>query len=240
MLTHCPHCKQQLNFSKDQLGQLRQALAQLAPGKALQLKCPYCQQVIKLEKPATPQGAVIAEPPGRPAAQSVRQGPLPPPPPTLDWLHNGAFQDGDKVEDVPMAMIVHGTNEQNNALSTTLARLGYQVVASQSADDALERMQFVSFACIVLFVDAAGGVNQSPFHAYMAHLGMETRRGIIYVLVGSSLHTMYDIEAFASSANLTISTQDFGHIDVILRRAIHDYEDLFGPLMEAFAEGGKG
>lgn len=239
MLTHCPHCKQQLNFSKDQLGQLQQALAQLSPGKVLQLKCPYCQQAIKLEKPAPSQDTEVVEQQAAPAGQPAQKMPVPPPPPTLDWLHNGSFQGAERVEDVPMAMIVYGNDEQEKTLGAALEGLGYQVATSRSTDEALERMQFVSFACIVLFVDEDGGLAQSPFHEHMAHLEMDVRRGIIYVLVGSSLHTMYDIEAFANSANLAINTSDIGHFDVIMRKAIHDYEDLFGPLMEAYAEGGK-
>ncbi len=219
MLTQCPHCNQPLRFSEEQGHRLEQALAQLAPGKLLNLKCPHCRETIGLDKSGSPP----RESGGRIA---------PPPPPQLDWLRTGAYQGEEKVEDVPMALVLHQGGEQRQRVIEALEAVGYQVFVSENKDDALERMRFVNFACIVFHVDMEGGVDQSAFHDHMRRLAMDRRRYIFYILLGDSLHTLYELEALALSANLTVSTDDLPYLDVILRKAIPDYEELFGAFLE--------
>jgi hypothetical protein len=68
---------------------------------------------------------------------------------------------------------------------------------------------------------------------------MERRRYIFYILLGDRFHTLYDLEAMANSANLTVSTADLKHLDIVLRKAIPSYEELFGPLFEELGAYGK-
>ncbi len=54
MLTHCPSCQQKLPFTSEQISRLEHALAQLAPGKLLTMKCPLCRTALSLEKSGLP------------------------------------------------------------------------------------------------------------------------------------------------------------------------------------------
>nr|WP_321465273.1 hypothetical protein [uncultured Desulfobulbus sp.] len=226
MLTQCPFCQQPLRFSEEQRSRLEQALSQLAPGKLLILKCPLCRETISLDKSGLP-----------PQAVSCRVAP--PPPPSLDWLNTGLYQGEEKVEDVPMALVLHGDNEQRQGVVEALESVGYQVFVSETAADALERMRFVNFSCIVFHVDMEGGVAQSAFHAHVRLLSMDRRRYMFYILLGSALHTLYDLEALAYSANLTVNTGDLPRLDVILRKAIPAYEELFGAFLEELEAYGR-
>lgn len=226
MLTHCPFCQQPLPFTEEQTSRLEQALGQLAPGKLLNLKCPLCRETIGLDKTGLP-----------PLASSARI--TPPPPPPLDWLQTGLYRGEEKVEDVPMALVLHRADEQRRQIGEALESVGYQVFMAENTADALERMRFVNFSCVVLHADMEGGVASSPFHGHMRALPMERRRYIFYILLGSSLRTLYDLEALACSANLTVNTRDLGHLDIILRKAIPAYEELFGAFLEELEAYGR-
>jgi hypothetical protein len=226
MLTQCPFCQQPLRFSDEQSSRLEQALVQLAPGKLLNLKCPLCRETIGLDKSGLPPQAPVPRV-------------VPPPPPTLDWLHTGLYQGEEKVEDVPMALVLHQSGEQRQRVGEALEAVGYQVFMSETTADALERMRFVNFSCIVFHVDMEGGVGHSTFHAHMRRLSMDRRRYIFYILIGSAFRTLYDLEALACSANLTVNTGDLRHLDVILRKAIPSYEELFGGFLEELEAHGK-
>jgi CheY-like chemotaxis protein len=225
MLTHCPHCQQSLQLTKDMISRLEQALSQLDPGKMLTIKCPLCRKAITLEKSGRPQMS--------PAKVQ------PPPPPNLDWLTTGLFEGEDKVEDVPMVLILHKPDEQRQRISEALEAVGYQVFMADTVQDALERMRFVQYSCIVLQAEMEGTLAQSTFHTHMRTLSMDRRRYIFYILIGDTLHTLYNLEALAFSANLIVNTADIPHLDVILRKSIPTYEELFGPFLEELSSYGK-
>lgn len=226
MLTHCPSCRQDLQFTEVQLSKLKQALVRLAPGKMLAMKCPLCRNTISLDKS------------GQPAEKSNSQV-QPPPPPNLDWLEAGIFQGEEKVEDVPMALVLHQDDEQRQQICEALETVGYQIFTATTVTEAMERMRFVNFSCIVFQAQLEGGLEQSTFHEHMRKLPMDRRRYIFYILIGEQLHTLYNLEALANSANLTVNTTDLRHLDIILRKSIPAYEELFGPMLEELAAYGK-
>jgi hypothetical protein len=84
-----------------------------------------------------------------------------------------------------------------------------------------------------------GGLARSVFHAHMRNLAMDRRRSIFYILLSDSLHTLYDLEALACSANLTVNTRDLQYLDMILRKAIPAYEELFGAFLEEMEAYGR-
>jgi hypothetical protein len=226
MLTQCPSCKQALQFTEQQVARLEQALSQLAADKLLTMKCPHCKDSISLDQNGLP-----------PQRGGVRVAP--PPPPNLDWLNTGVFQGEEKVEDVPMALVLQQAGEERTRVGEALETVGYQVFFSDSVADALERMRFVSFSCIVFHTAVEGSLAQSVFHAHMRKMAMDRRRYIFYILLGSTFHTLYNLEALAHSANLTVNTSDLRHFDIILRKAIPAYEELFGSFLEELDAYGK-
>ena len=226
MSTTCPHCQASLTFSAEQRAKIDQALAKLPPGAALKLKCPQCSDVIDLAKAAA--SAQTA-----PVSRAAEAGKVqPPPPPPLDWLSSGEIVDSGKVEDVPMALVLCPAGPGRDAILETLQALGYQMVSTDNMQEAQERMRFVRFACIVYQAGMHGGLDASPFHAAMCSMAMEHRRHIFYILTGDSLHTLYDLEALAYSANLTVNNKDLPKLLVVLRKAFQAHEELFGPLLE--------
>lgn len=225
MIHQCPHCQGSIRFSPEHKSKLDQALTQLEPGKLLTLKCPHCKQAIKIDQSGqSPSGDSMVQPPE---------------PPNLEWLTNGAYQGEEKVEDVPMALVLVGPSDLCDNTCAAIEAVGYQVVRATSPEEAIERMRFVNFACVAYQSDLEGPIEKSTFHRYLCQLPMERRRYIFYILLGAHFHTLYNLDALAYSANLTVNVQDIKHLDRILYKAIPDYEELFGPLLEELGAHGK-
>lgn len=225
MISNCPNCRKTLRFSDAQREKILQALNKLAPGKQLTIKCPHCQAAIRMEGGER---------------KSIDDGSLQPPaPPDVDWLKAGRFEGEEKVEDVPMALVLFEDTPQREKVVEAMKTVGYQVVTVGTPEEAMERMQFVSFSCVALHCELEGTLDDSSFHEYMRKMPMERRRYIFYILIGSKLHSLYDLEALALSANLVVGEKDLKYFDVILRKAIPAYENLFGPILEELATYGK-
>lgn len=226
MITNCPQCRQPLRFSQAQQTKINQALHKLTRGKRLTIKCPHCRVAIKLDSPA----------PSAAAAEAELQ---PPAPPDLDWLTTGRFAGEEKVEDVPMSLVLYDDSPERELVKAAMKDVGYQVVTATTAEEAIKRMQFVGFSCVTLHTGLEGGLEKSAFHDYMRNMAMERRRYIFYIVIGPHFHTLYNLEALSTSANLVVAEKNLKYFDVILRKAIPEYEELFGPILEELAAYGK-
>lgn len=221
MISNCPNCKKTLKLGDAQKAKLQQALDTLEPGKKLTIKCPSCSHPIMLE--ATTPGGL--KPPG---------------PPDLSWLKEKSVQEDDRIEDVPMALVLYPENEQRDIIRDALEQVGYQAVFANSVDNARERMRFVNFACVVQHSQFEGPkLEESSFHLYMRNMSMQRRRYLFYILVGPEFSTLYNLQALAYSANLVINDKDLYHTSTALRIAIPLYEEVFGPFMEELTSAGK-
>ena len=227
MISSCPHCRLALKFNEGQLAKLQQALKALEPGKRLTIKCPQCKKPIQLDA-------------GGKSEFTSTCAVTPPPPPNLDWLKAGRLEEEEKVADVPMALVLHPDPDAMAKVKAAMESVGYRVLTADSVEEAIEQMRFFSFACVVFHADfEPGGLDNSAFHNYMRKMAMERRRYIFYILFGPEFHSLYDQEALAYSANLVVSEQDIKYFDIILRKAIPAYEELFGPILEELNAYGK-
>ncbi len=226
MVTICPHCQHALSLSDAQKVKLQKAVNALAPGKKLSIKCPSCTKPITFEAGTSLQGP----------ADMVK----PPEPPDLNWMKESALQDENRLDDVPMALILFPANKQRDIVKDAIEAVGYQVIFAENTKEARERMRFVNFSCVVLYSRFEGpDLNKSEFHRFMRGMGMSRRRYIFYILIGPEFHTLYNLQALACSANLVINEKDLLQLGVALRRSIPIYEELFGPFMEELTSAGK-
>ncbi|HCC55585.1 MAG TPA: hypothetical protein DEQ20_11825 [Desulfobulbaceae bacterium] len=241
MLAQCPHCQQNLLLSESQLEKLKTALASLSAGKTLRMGCPKCGQPIVLNADGSVAnqaelGSAIA---ALKKPQPVRQPPPAPVPPALDWLVSGAYSEKEVVENVPHALIMIADQEITARVTTAFGEMGYQPTYARSAEEAIEKMQFVNFEAVALHSRFEGGdLASSTVHQYLREMAMTRRRYIFYILIGSEFHTFYDLEALANSANLVVNDSDANHFSLILKRGLNDYQDLFGPYLKALGNYG--
>lgn len=166
--------------------------------------------------------------------------PAPPRPPDISWLKTGDVGGRAQITDVPTALVLMGEGEAKEAVSKVFQDLGYQVEGANSAAEAIEKLKFKTFAAILMHTGFEGGaIDESEFHKHMQWMSMSRRRHTFYVLVGPQFRTFYDLEALSVSANLVVNEKDIRHLNVVLRKGIHEYESLFGPLLVALHELGR-
>lgn len=228
MIATCSHCQKKLKLS----AKIEDSLQQLGPGKSLRVNCPQCGGAIILDflsltlEPATPPSV---SPTPRASSKQV----IPPPPPDLSGLDSNNQEGKATVEDVPKALILMPDTANCSLITEALESLGYQTTFVQSAEDAMERMQFINYASVLLHSHYEGdSLEKSTFHRFMQAMNMNKRRYIFYIITGPEFNTLYDLQALAHSANLVVNEQDLGQLALILRRAIPQYEGMFGAIMQ--------
>ena len=165
---------------------------------------------------------------------------MPPPPPDLSGLSNNASVHKGTVEDIPKVLILMPDSPNRRLIIEAMEALGYQPSFSLSAEDAMEKMQFVNFASVILHSHYEGpSLENGVFHRFMRDMSMNKRRYIFYILIGPEFHTLYDLEALAYSANLVVSDKDLPQLTIILRTAIPQYEAMFGAIMQEMSVLGR-
>lgn len=238
MTITCPHCSKNLKLND----KIRASVQNLPTGQSLRLKCPHCENTIFCDADSLPGSQKMNEPPQSSDVPGELRNFLvkPPSPPDITWLKDGVFNEEEAVEDIPQALVLVQPGESRDLIAKAVESIGYQPTFAQSATEAMEKMQFVTYAGVILHSQfEGGGLDQSSFHQYMRKMGMEKRRFIFYILVGPSFFTLYDLEALANSANLVVNEKELPDFLTILRKAIPQYEELFGTLMaELSAFGG--
>ncbi len=225
MIASCGKCGKKLKLST----KIEQSLAGLEAGKSIRVKCPDCGEGIILD-PRTMK--IEANVP----ASSV----TPPGPPDISWLLDGDFSDEEVVEDIPLALVLMDDLPGRDTVVKGIESIGYRAEFATSSREAIEKMRFVDYASVVLHSRFEGkNIKLGSFHQYMSSIHMSKRRYIFYILVGPEFNTFYDLQALAYSANLVVNDNEISRFDVILRKAIPEYEILFGPIMEELRLHGK-
>jgi hypothetical protein len=171
MIVNCPSCEKQLKLPK----KISENVRELATGKIINIKCPQCSGIISLH-------ADMVSPP-QAAGKAGRAKPTsfvtPPPPPDITWLKDGRYEGKETIEDVPMALILMQENPAREFVISSLEGIGYKAELVDSTADAIEKIQFVDYACIVLHsLYESNGINTNAFHKQMCSLNMSKRRFI--------------------------------------------------------------
>ena len=236
MIVNCPHCGKQLRMS----GKIQESIEKLDSGKKIKIKCVHCSKPFGLDASQLESDSAVLSAGKTTRGSSASHRVQPPPPPDTAWLKEGVFEDKEIVEDVPQALVLMpDTPDKENIIEAAKA-FGYQVETASSAEEAVNKMQFVNYSSVFLHsAYEPGGVKSGIFHRYMQNMKMSRRRLIFYVLIGEEFQTLYDLQALSHSVNLVVNDAEISHIVTILRKAIPEYEILFGPLMEELRIAGK-
>ena len=163
-----------------------------------------------------------------------------PKPPDISWLWTGRHEDYSQAKDVPTALVLMADGKNKTGVSIILKELGYQVEVVDTPLEAIEKIRSFNITVILLHTEfEEGALLDSTFHEYMKWLPMEKRRPIIYMLLGPKFRTLYNLEALSNSANLVVNDRDIKNLSLILRKSFYDYEELFGPFLEALTGSEK-
>ncbi|MDO5673846.1 MAG: hypothetical protein Q4G66_02850 [bacterium] len=165
-------------------------------------------------------------------ARKEYEGPAVPQPPGDSWLESDAA-DGREESSGLHALLLVQDREQVLHMGMALQRMGYTTAAVQSAEHALDELKSATYQLIVCGTEAA----YSTFRDYLSRsLPQQRRRLLYYVLVGPDVHTCYNLQALALSANLVINERELPYFETILNKGLQDYTELFGPFLEVLGE----
>jgi hypothetical protein len=237
MIAHCPHCQKKLKLSPN----VESGLKMLSPGKSLRITCPQCGEAILLDASALETPQAPAKTTGAPMPCPTKQQVTPPPPPDLSGLNDNVYEGKAIIEDIPKVLILMPPESPSCRLITeAMETLGYQASFVQSAEDAMEKMQFINYASVILHSHYEGTpLENGVFHQFMRAMSMNKRRYIFYILIGPEFHTLYGLEALACSANLVVNDKELPQLAIILRTTIPQYEGMFGAIMQEMSALGR-
>jgi hypothetical protein len=233
MIVNCPHCGKHLKLSD----KIRESVRQLTPGRKIKVKCVHCSVPFGLDENSVKNASPVHS-----GAEEIASGRSvsPPTPPNTDWLKEGIYEDQEVVEEVPRALVLMPESSQRDMVVKAATGSGYRVEMSATPEDAIDVMRFVNYAAVFLHQHfEPGGVHSGKFHQFMRQMNMSRRRYIFYVLIGEQFQTLYDLQALAYSANLVVNDNEIPFIGTVLKKAIPEFETLFGPLMEELQVVGK-
>ncbi len=239
MNTSCQKCGKQLKLNQ----KILESVKGLGPGKSIRIKCPKCASAIVVDgsifgKKAAPKKKI--EKKQAPGQKKQTGFVKPPSPPDISWLKDGLFDEEQVIEDVPLALILMNEHPGRDTIIESVESIGYKTEFVKTGEEAIEKMQFVEYSCVVLHTLFEGlGLKSSSFHEFMSKMSMSKRRFIYYILVGKEFKTLYNLQALGHSANLVVNETEIPYFNVIIRKSIPEYEELFGPIMEELRLHGK-
>ena len=248
MIDTCPHCQEPLNLSGSQQSKVQTALDKLPPGNLLKLGCPHCQKPFELKPDGTLPGQQNPKPQENSADISIKATSRgarktdvpPPPPPDISWLSSGKMQEKEVIEDTPMALILINKGAGLSSVREAFEDEGFLPVFADTLDDALNRMQFTTFAAVLLHSRFEGeSFDNNSFHIFMRKMAMLRRRNLHYTLVGPEFQTLYDLQALSYSANLVVNDNELNNFRLILKKSLHESQKLFGPLADSLVRQGR-
>ena len=237
MIVNCPNCNKQLKLSD----KIQESVQQLGPGRKIKVKCVHCAVPFGMDansiKTASPNRNAGRPAPGEGASTGKVR---PPASPSTEWLREGVFEEKEIVEDIPRALVLMPDSPLRETVVKAATEFGYRVEQAPSPEEAIDKMRFVNYAAVFLHSDfEQAGISSGKFHQFMREMNMSRRRYIFYVLIGKQFETLYDLQALAYSGNLVVNDNEIQFIGTVLKKAIPEFETLFGPLMEELHVAGK-
>jgi len=129
------------------------------------------------------------------------------------------FELGDRTSiicaDPATAEIVRGS----------LKDIGFKTHFADSDDDALERIRYTQYNCIVVHENFAGAtLHSNAVMQYLAPLPMPQRRGSFICLIGDSFNTLDAMQAFAHSVHVVVNLLDLPNLTAILKKSFAEFE----------------
>ena len=166
--------------------------------------------------------------PKPPEPEPIAKPAVSPPPPPERWDDNDD-PDSRGEDEGRYALVLLKNPEQLALVEAALDGLGFTPLSAPTASRGIEMLRRAPYQVVVCGSDAT-------FARFRDHLTknvpQKRRRLIYYVLVGPHLHSCYNMEALAMSANMVVNDKDLPELEDILRKGFLAFERLFGSYLE--------
>ncbi|MGV3533722.1 MAG: hypothetical protein ACO1QR_15240 [Chthoniobacteraceae bacterium] len=117
-----------------------------------------------------------------------------------------------------------------------LTAMGYKIHTGLFLDDSILKLRTHEYDVVVVSEHFSGSTLED--HGILAEanrIPMAQRRRQRFVLIGASLTTNDELQAFGCSVDVVLSLQDLGNLRPVLRRSLSRAAALYAPLNEALS-----
>ena len=139
------------------------------------------------------------------------------------------FEPGDTT-----ALVCVDVPEVQRLVVDNLTELGCKIHTGLFTEDILVKLQTHAYDIVVIaehFADS--NLLSNPILQSTLEIPPDQRRRQIIALVGSSIHTDSDMEAWRHSVNLVVNLADVPNIKHVLRRCMQRSRSFYTPYSEA-------
>jgi hypothetical protein len=144
------------------------------------------------------------------------------------------FEPGDKT-----ALICVDVPEMQRLAVENLAELQYKLHTGLFVEDILLKLQ-TNVYDVVVFSEHFGGADAkaNPIAQAILDIAPNQRRKQVIVMIGASVHTDSDMDAWVRSVDLVVNLADLPNLKHVLRRAVQRTIAFNAPYAEALATAG--
>jgi hypothetical protein len=209
------------------------------PDRPFNVRCPRCQNVVRLAG----KGADSAPPPA----------PTPPPPTPVDLrpapdAGGGPTSEGMRAQMMaqlrremttgeggagPLALVAFPDPGPAAAITLTLTRMGYHVETVDEFDEAARLLDQGAFQVVATARVAAAQGRPESLYQRLSRLPPDARRRLFVVLVGDEFKTGEGTQAFLVLADLVLHSRDAGNADPLIRSTVAERKRLYQAYDEA-------
>lgn len=141
------------------------------------------------------------------------------------------FEPGDRT-----ALVCVDVAETQRLAIDQLAELGYKIHTGMFLDDSILKLRAHAYDVILVSENFNGSsLEMHPILAESVKLPPVQRRRQLVVVIGPSLNTNDEFQAFALSADVVVSVADVVNLRPVIRRAVNRAAEFYAPLHEALA-----
>jgi predicted Zn finger-like uncharacterized protein len=231
MIIRCDNCSTSLQLDETKI-----------PGGNFTVRCPRCQNLVRVQKGAGAGSATVQQLAANKPAEAVAEGAQQFAAKENEFQINAALKsllsalqtekkvsesnDDSTTEKPRRVLLCLGSRREDVAKLLTTA--GYKVYLAQTPAQANERLRDGKTSILFFSPDFAaefGGaaILQQKVNAMPSF----ERRRLFLVSLEDEGTTMSAHDAFLRNLNLIVNTNDIPQLPLILNRAVHDFNDLY-------------
>jgi CheY-like chemotaxis protein len=144
------------------------------------------------------------------------------------------FELGDKTS------LVCTNDDISGTVRNVLHDLNYKFHTAENGDEAVDRLRYTQYNCIVLSEDFCGStLITNAVLNYLAPLPMALRRNSFVCLVGPSFKTLDAMQAFVQSVHVVVNPIDIPNLAAILRKSLAEFEQHYRTFNQVLAARGE-
>lgn len=230
MIIRCDNCSVSLQLDESKI-----------PSGNFSVRCPRCQNLLRVQKDASGRGLSTVEQLAASQAAAAAEGAedfaaresgaqintaLRSLMTALQSEKDGLASDSDGDEKPRRILLCLG--EKSDETARLLAKSGYKVYVAQSPAQANERLREGKTEIVIFSPDFAAEMGGAAVIQQKANsMYSSERRRLFLISLEDGGTTMNAHDGFLRNLNLIVNTNDLQQLPLILNRAVGDYNDLY-------------